>query len=175
MLLPFLTVYKQIAERVLFDTPAITTSTSSSTRLVHHTTPLTPLFIPTTIKTMLLIDIASNLSRPLSGKLLGAPHSGAASIRCLSATPYNMPPIRPMFKPTSTSDTRTVFTNAPGQSLMTLAPRHVVKSPSPHVLIRQIAHTAMPLVGYNTAHSASPPAPGADFNVLMIGAGVSAN
>lgn len=125
---------------------------------------------------MLLIEMASNLSRPLSGKLLGAPHSGATSIRCLSATPYNLPPIRPTFKPTSTSDTRTVFTNAPGQSLMTLAPRHVVvKTPSPGMLTRQIAHTTMPLVGYNTSHSASPPAPGADFNVLMIGAGVSSN
>ncbi|KAJ9112820.1 hypothetical protein QFC20_002148 [Naganishia adeliensis] len=95
--------------------------------------------------------MASNLSRPLSGKLLGAPHSGATSIRCLSATPYNLPPIRPTFKPTSTSDTRTVFTNASGT----------------------IAHDsrASTCRRQNAIARASPPAPGADFNVLMIGAG----
>lgn len=99
----------------------------------------------------------------------------ATQIRTLSATAYVMPPIRSSTANcTKRSDTRTLFTNASGQSLITMAPRYIItKTPSTVASTRQIAITAMPCVAFNTAHSAAPPAPGADFNVLMIGAGVS--
>ncbi|KAJ9096332.1 hypothetical protein QFC21_005152 [Naganishia friedmannii] len=94
-------------------------------------------------------------------------------IRTLSASAYVMPPIgSSTVNCNKRSDTRTLFTNASGQSLITIAPRYIItKTPSTVASTRQIAITAMPCVAFNTAHSAAPPAPGADFNVLMIGAG----
>ncbi|KAJ9104241.1 hypothetical protein QFC19_004058 [Naganishia cerealis] len=90
-------------------------------------------------------------------------------IRSLSATAIVMPPIRSSpANLTTRCDIRSLSTN----SLMPLPPRHIfTKIPSTIASTRQIAITAMPCVAFNTAHSASPPAPGADFNVLMIGAG----
>lgn len=112
------------------------------------------------------------VSHSIYPKFQHATRSGIQqNARCLSATAYVLPPIRPTTtKPATLSDPRSFFTRATGQTSVASTPQHVVhKTP---LLTRQLAQTAQPLVAYNTAHSAAPPAPGADFNVLMIGAGV---
>ena len=133
----------------------------------QYSIPTSILQLPTS-DTMLFNNLAVCLPRSTSPNIRrGTPQFA----RQLSATARVLPPIRPATaKSVSTFDNRTLFTHATGSSPSPLTPRSVdVKTPP---LTRHIAQTAMPLVAYNTAHSAAPPAPGADFNVLMIGAGV---